>query len=426
VLRLQSSRCGRGCCLRENSLSKCRCATPSVITVSDAERIETVVVGGGQAGLSVGYHLARRGLSFVILDASERIGDTWRKRWDSLRLFTPARFNGLDGMPFPGPRHSFSTKDEVADYLETYAAHFGLPVRTAVRVRRLSRSGAGFLLETGSRRYEADNVVVAMGSDQLPRVPEFAADLRPDIIQMHSAAYRNAAQLREGRVLVVGVGNSGAEIALEIAVSHPTWLAGTESGWVPFPVEGVFARHIFLPLMFRVIGHQVLTIHTPVGRKMRPKLLSHAAPVVRVKPADLAAAGIQRVGRLVGTRDGLPLLEDDRDIPVENIIWCTGFRPDFSWINVPVFGDQDNEPNEPLHVRGIVTDEPGLYFVGLAFLYAMSSSFLPGVGRDAEYIVKHIATRQAGALRPPSGRYFRYDRARVHERGSLLQCAWPH
>jgi putative flavoprotein involved in K+ transport len=359
--------------------------------VSDAERIETVVVGGG---LSVGYHLAQRGLSFVILDANERIGDSWRKRWDSLRLFTPARFNGLDGMPFPGSAHSFSSKDEVADYLETYAARFRLPVRTGVRVRRLSRNGAQFLVDAEPQLFEADNVVVAMGSYQLPRLPMFAASLDPDIVQLHSAAYRNVAQLREGRVLVVGVGNSGAEIALDVAASLPTWLAGTESGRVPFRHGGALARLIFLPLMFRVIGHRVLTVHTRVGRRMRPKLLSHAAPLVRVTPPNMAAAGIQRVSRVVGTRDGLPLLEDERILPVENVIWCTGFRPDFSWIDLPVFGGQDKEPNEPIHVRGIVADEPGLYFVGLAFLYAMSSGFLPGVGRDAEHVVKHIASRK--------------------------------
>ena len=190
--------------------------------VRDAERIETVVVGGGQAGLSVGYHLARRGLSFVILDAHERIGDSWRKRWDSLRLFTPARFNGLDGMPFPGSGSSFSTKDEVAVYLETYAARFRLPVRTGVRVKHLSRNGARFLVDAEPWLFEADNVVVAMGSYQLPRLPVFAASLDPDIVQLHSGAYRNVAQLREGRVLGVGVGNSGAEIALDVAAFRPT------------------------------------------------------------------------------------------------------------------------------------------------------------------------------------------------------------
>ncbi len=360
--------------------------------VSDAEQFDTVVVGGGQAGLSVGYHLARRGLSFVIIDANDRIGDAWRKRWDSLRLFTPARFNGLDGMPFPGPAHAFSTKDEVADYLETYAARFGLPVLTGARVQRLSRNGTRFLVDAGDRRFEADNVVVAMGSYQVPRWPDFAATLDPAIVQVHSGAYRSVAQLRDGRVLVVGVGNSGAEIALDVAASHRTWLAGTESGRVPFRPESALARNILLPLMFRIIGHRVLTVRTPVGRRMRPKLLSHAAPVVRVKPADLAAANVERVGRVVGTRHGLPVLEDDRVLAVENVIWCTGFGPDFSWIELPVFGP-DKNPKEPVHVRGIVTDHPGLYFVGLHFLYAMSSGFLPGVSRDAEHVVKHLAAR---------------------------------
>jgi putative flavoprotein involved in K+ transport len=261
-------------------------------------------------------------------------------------------------------------------------------------VKHLSRNGARFLVDADPQLFEADNVVVAMGSYQLPRLPVFTGSLDPDIVQLHSGAYRNVAQLREGRVLVVGVGNSGAEIALDVAAFQPTWLAGTESGRVPFNHGGALARHLFLPLMFRVIGHRVLTLRTPVGRKMRPKLLSHAAPLVRVKPADLAAAGILRVSRVVGTQDGLPVLKDEGVLPVENVIWCTGFRPDFSWIDLSVFGGQDKEPKEPIHDRGIVADEPGLYFVGLAFLYAMSSGFIPGVGRDAEHVVKHIASRK--------------------------------
>ena len=301
-----------------------------------------MVVGGGQAGLSVGYHLARQGIGFVILDANERIGDAWRKRWDSLRLFTPAKYNALDGLPFPGPAGSFSTKDEVADYLETYATRFDLPVRTGVRVKRLCRHGTRFVLDAGDRRFEADNVVVAMGSYQVPRSPEFAAGLDPDIVALHAGGYRNVAQLREGRVLVVGAGNSGAEIALDVATSHPTWLAGTEPGRVPFRTDNALARHALLPLLFRVIGHRVLTVGTPIGRRMRAKQLAHAAPVVRVKPADLAAAGVERVSRVIGTRDGYPLLSDGRVLPIENVIWCTGFYPDFSWIDLPVFGPEQS------------------------------------------------------------------------------------
>jgi putative flavoprotein involved in K+ transport len=354
------------------------------------ERVETLVLGGGQAGLAVGYHLTQRDLPFIILDANERIGDSWRKRWDSLRLFTPARYNALPGMPFPGAPRSFSTKDEVADYLEAYAARFELPVRTSVRVERLSKNGNGFVVDAGGQLFEAENVVVAMGSDQVPQVPPFAPELDPGIIQLHSAEYRNPSQLRAGPVLVVGVGNSGAEIAVEVVKEHPTWLAGKESGHVPFRIERGPARFVFLPLMFRVIGHRVLTVRTPIGRKMRPKLLSHGAPLVRVKPKDIAAAGVERVQRVVGVRDGLPLLEDDRVLDAANVIWCTGFRPDFSWIDLPVFGD-DDDPMEPIHQRGIVAGEPGLYFVGLFFLYAMSSGFLPGIGRDAKHVVEDIA-----------------------------------
>ena len=181
------------------------------------ERVQTLVIGGGQAGLSTGYHLRRRGLPFVILDANQRIGDAWRNRWDSLRLFTPARFDGLDGMPFPAPAHSFPTKDEMADYLASYARRFDLPVRTGVRVDRLSRQGNRYVVTAGQRRFEAEQVVVAMARYQTSRVPRWAWELDPYIVQLHSSAYRNPKQLREGGVLLVGGGNSGAELAVEIA-----------------------------------------------------------------------------------------------------------------------------------------------------------------------------------------------------------------
>ena len=357
-----------------------------------SERVQTLILGGGQAGLAVGYHLARRALPFLILDANKRIGDSWRRRWDSLRLFTPARYNALPGFAFPGSAQVFSTKDEVADYLAAYAARFQLPLRTGIRVDRLSRNGTTFMVDAGDRRFEADNVVVAMGSDQIPRIPAYADQLDPDIVQLHAREYRNPAQLQQGSVLVVGAGNSGGEIAIEVVKQHPTWLAGKENGHVPFRIEGAPAQFVFLPLLFRVIGHRVLTVRTPIGRRIRPKLLSHGAPLVRVKPKDIVASGIERVPRVVGTQGGLPLLEDGRVLEATNIIWCTGYRPDFSWIDLPVFGE-DDEPIEPTHSRGIVPDEPGLYFVGLFFLYAMSSGFLPGVGRDAERVAKHIAAR---------------------------------
>ena len=359
--------------------------------VREPERVETVIIGGGQAGLAVGYHLARRGLPFVILDANERIGDSWRNRWDSLRVFTPARFNGLPGMRFPAQARSFPTKDEVADYLGAYAARFELPVRTGIRVDGLSRNGGRFAVTAGDLRFEAENVVVAMSSYQLPRVPPFAQELNPDVVQMHSSDYRSPSQLRDGGVLVVGASDSGCEIALEVASGHPTWLSGRHPGHVPFRIERVTGRFLGVPLIIGFIFHHVLNVNTPIGRKVRPKLLHATGVNVRVKPKDIAAAGVERVPRVAGVREGLPVLEDQRVLDVANVIWCTGFHPEFSWIDLPVFGEE--EPKELIHDRGIVASEPGLYFVGRFFLYALSSSLLRGVGRDAERVTKAIESR---------------------------------
>ncbi len=352
------------------------------------ERFDTIVIGGGQAGLSVGYHLARLGRTFVILDANDRIGDSWRKRWDSLRLFTPARYDGLAGMSFPASPDTFPTKNEMADYLERYAAHFSLPVRTGVRVDRLFRQGRTYVVTAGERRYEADHVVVAMASYQIPRVPAFGRALAPAITQLHAIDYRSPAQLREGAVLIVGAGNSGAEIAVEIARSHRTIVAGRDTGHVPFRMGSLVAR-LLVPLLFRIVFHRILTVKTPIGRKVRPKLISQGGPLIRVKPADLAAAGIERVPRIAGVRDGLPVLEDGRVLDVTNVIWCTGFNPGFSWIDLPVL-EKDGEPK---HQAGVVGDEPGLYFVGLHFLYAFSSTMIHGVARDAERIASVIDRR---------------------------------
>ncbi len=357
--------------------------------MAEPERVQTVIIGGGQAGLSTGYHLTRQGLPFVILEANQRIGDSWRSRWDSLRLFTPARFDGIAGMPFPASPWEFPTKDQMADYLEAYASHFELPIRTGVRVDRVSREGGRYLVTAGDHRFEAEHVVVAMADYQTRRVPPFAGELDPAIVQLHSIDYRNLSQLRKGGVLVVGAGNSGSEIALEVArAGHPTWMSGRDTGHVPFRIEGVAGRVLLRPL-FRLVFHRILTVDTPVGRKLRPLVLAKGAPLIRVKPGDLAAAGIGRVSRTVGVRDGLPVLEDGSALEVANVVWCTGFHPGFSWIDLPIFG-KDGTPN---HRRGIVSEEPGLYFVGLHFLYAMSSTMIHGVGRDAERVARTIAAR---------------------------------
>src|SRR5215470_6509327 len=363
----------------------------------DTEKVSTIVIGGGQAGLAVGYQLARHNLSFRILDAHDRIGDAWRRRWDSLRLFTPARYASLPGFPLPTNGDAFLGKDAVADYLESYAQHLHLPVSTGMKVERLSKTNGKFLVETDRQRFEADQVVVAMANYQVPRVPAFASDLDPGIAQIHSHHYKNPSQLKPGNTLVVGAGNSGADIAMEVVKTHPTWMSGKESGHVPFQIDTFFARLVLFRIV-RFIGHYVLSLATPIGRKQRPKLLRTASPLVRVKPKDLTSAGVERVRRVVGVQNGKPLLEDGRTLDVANVIWCTGYEPGFSWIDLPVLDDGGN----PMHERGIVHRMPGMYFVGLHFLYAMSSATLVGVGRDAEYVAKAIERRVAKRVQEAS------------------------
>jgi len=356
----------------------------------EPERVETIIIGAGQAGLSVGYHLARRGRQFLVLEANERVGDSWRTRWDSLRLFTPARYDSLDGMPFSSAPDYFPTKDEMGDYLAAYASRFQLPVRTGQTVTSLTRDGDRYLVVTDRARYEAKHVVVAMATFQRPRFPTFATDLGPSIVQLHSSEYRNLTQLQPGGVLVVGAGNSGAELALEaVRGGHETWISGRDVGRIPFRFGGL-PRTLLTRVMLRFVFHRLMTIDTPIGRRARPKMLAHAtAPLIRATPDVLTAAGVQRVARTAGARDGKPLLEDGRVLDVANVIWCTGFEPGFSWIELPVF----DANGEPRHDRGVARYEPGLYFVGLHFLYAMSSTMIHGVGRDANHVAAVIAGR---------------------------------
>ncbi len=360
----------------------------SYLWAVDPSAHDVIVIGGGQAGLAMGYELRRRNVPCVILDAHERIGDSWRERWDSLRLFTPAKYDGLPGMPFPAAGFSFPTKDEMAQYLEVYAKRFNLPVETGVRVDRLAVKDDGrFLIEAGDRRFEARQVVVAMSGFQQPRVPSFASELSPDIIQLTSFEYRNPSQLQEGDVLVVGAGNSGAEIALDVVPTHTTCLAGRDVGQVPFRIEGVLSR-VLVPIIFRVVFHRVLTIRTPIGRRIRTKMLSVGGPRVRTKRVDLVSAGVRLAPRIAGVEGGKPILSDGRVLDVRNVIWCTGLDAGFSWIDIDVHG-----PLEPRHDAGVVPHVPGLYFLGLLFLYAGSSVMVHGVGRDAARLAGIIAQK---------------------------------
>jgi len=351
-----------------------------------------VVIGGGQSGLAVGYYLEQRHLSFVILDEHDRIGDAWRTRWDSLRLFTPGRYDGLPGMPFPGSPSSYPTKDETADYLEAYAREFELPFRAGVKVERLSRVGNRFEVSWGEHTLFADNVVVATGACNTPRVPAFARELDESIVQLHSKDYRNPSQIQKGAVLVVGAGNSGAEIAIELAPHHKTWLSGPDTGQEPARA-GSRPDHLITPLMWFVATR--LTVTTALGRKFRDHFIDppRGIPLGRVRRKDFAPAGIERVPRMTAVRNGCPVLENGRVLEVSNVIWCTGYAPHYDWIDLPL----RTHNGLPVHDRGIVETCPGLYFIGLLFLYSLSSALLGGVGRDARHIVEHIASTRPTA-----------------------------
>jgi putative flavoprotein involved in K+ transport len=350
--------------------------------------VDTVVIGGGQAGLIAGYELARRGREFVILDAHDRVGDAWRTRWDSLRLFTPGRNCDLPGLRFTGHRSLAPTKDEMADYLERYAAHHKLPVRSGVCVTGLGRAGELFRITTTAGEFTASNVVVATGSYREAKVPAFADELDAHIVRIHSSDYLNPGQLQPGGVLLVGAGNSGADISLDVVGSHPTWLAGPKVAHIPPDIDKLFARHVVVRGV-RFVQRNVLCLRTPIGRKAAPKLRGKATPLIRQKPKWLAAAGVERVGRVVGVHDGLPQLDDGQVLDVTNVIWCTGFRHDFPWIDLPGFDSHGS----PLHTRGVSNEVAGLYFIGLEFQYALASASLFGVARDATYVVKQLVKR---------------------------------
>jgi putative flavoprotein involved in K+ transport len=272
-------------------------------------------------------------------------------------------------------------------YLEAYAARFALPVRTGARVDGLTRADGEFVVSSGTGGYRADNVVVATGAYQVPHVPDFAAALDPAIVQLHSTAYRNPTQLR-GPVLVVGAGNSGAEIAFEAAALGPTVLSGRDTGQEPVRAGGR-ADRLFVPPFWFLLS-RVLTTGSPLGRAARRQLSGRGLPLARVRRADLKAAGVERVPRVTGIRDGRPALADGRVLDVATVVWCTGFGSDFRWIDLPVF-DAHGQPD---HTRGIVPALPGLYFVGLFFLASAASPLIGGVGRDAGHVARHLVARR--------------------------------
>jgi putative flavoprotein involved in K+ transport len=354
------------------------------------ERYDTIIVGAGQAGLAVGHHLAARDADFLVVDGATRVGDSWRTRWDSLRLFTPAKYAGLPGMPFPAPPDHLPDKDEVADYLERYATRFDLPVRLSAPVRSLRRDGDRYLLDVGGRRLEATNVVVGTGPFHAPRIPAFASQLAPSITQLHSRDYRNPWELPEGAVLVVGAGNSGAQVAIELARFRRVWLAGRDTGHVPRRLLG---RDVFDWLW---PAFQYANGNRRIGRALFARMRQGGDALIGIPEEQVRGAGVLRVGRVTGVSQGRPV-SDGQPLDARVVIWCTGFAPDYGWIRLPVFGND----GYPLHDRGVVRGAPGLYFIGLRFQHRVTSSLLGGVRDDARWIAEQVMAREDLAI--PAG-----------------------
>ena len=341
------------------------------------ERLDVAVIGAGQAGLAIGSFLARQGRQFAILEAGESVATAWRDRWDSLVLFTPRRYDGLPGLPFPGDPDGYPTRDEVIAYLERYAATFELPVEVRSPVQSLTARDGAFVVEVDGRTIEADQVVVATGPFQEPRVPELAGRLAPEVFQAHSTGYRRPGDVPEGRVLVVGGGNTGFQIAKELSATHEVHLAiGTRQ--TPLP-QRLLGRDLFWWLT--KLGLLEKSVDTRLGRRAqhRDTLIGSSPRELRRRyGVGMKPRAVEASGRTIGFADGSSL-------DVDAVIWATGYRSDYSWIELPVL-----DPQGRLRHRRGVADGPGLYFLGLSWQHTRGSALLGWVEDDAEYVAEQI------------------------------------
>ncbi|HEX4746706.1 MAG TPA: NAD(P)/FAD-dependent oxidoreductase [Gaiellaceae bacterium] len=341
------------------------------------DRFDVAVIGAGQAGLAIGHFLAKQGRRFTILEASDSVGSAWRSRWDSLLLFTPRRYDSLPGLQFPGDPDGYPGRDEVISYLEHYVSTFDLPVELNSAVQSVTTADEGFTLDLGSRTLEADQVVVATGPFQVPNVPAFGAGLSPDVAQMHSTGYRRPSDVPEGTVVVVGGGNTGFQIAKELSTSHSVHLA-IGSRQTPLP-QRLLSRDLFWWLTKTRLIEK--TVESRIGRRARDR-----DTLIGSSIRDVKRHGVEIKPRAVGASDRRVTFADGSDLDVDVVVWATGYRSDYSWVDVPVF-DQDGRV---LHRRG-VTDHPGLYFLGLTWQHTRGSALLGWVKDDAEFIAEQIA-----------------------------------
>jgi putative flavoprotein involved in K+ transport len=357
---------------RDDELS----ATNTTTAEGSRERFDVVVIGAGQAGLAVGYFLARAGRRFLIVDGADSIAAAWRGRWDSLTLFTPRRYDTLPGLAFAGDADGYPRRDEVIAYLEQYAGAFDLPVELGSAVRSLDTDGGRFVVRLEDRQIEADQVVIATGPFQAPRVPALPGELASDLFQAHSTAYRRPSDVPEGTVLVVGGGNTGFQIAKELAATHRVHLA-VGSRQTPLP-QRFLGRDLFWWLT--TTGLLRTTVESRLGRRMRGR-----DTLVGSSPRRLAAHGVEMRPRAVSASGRTVGFADGSELGVDAVIWATGFRPDHSWIRLPI-ADPDGRIR---HRRG-VTDVPGLYFLGLSWQHTRGSALLGWVKDDAEFIARQI------------------------------------
>ena len=346
-------------------------------TSAPGDRFDVAVIGGGQAGLAMGHFLEKQGRHFTILEASDSIGAAWRCRWNSLVLFTPRRYDSLPGLVFPGDPDGYPGRDEVIDYLESYASIFELPVQLDSKVDAVKAEGGGFILDLGGRTLAADQVVVATGPFQVPNVPPFAAELTSEAVQMHSTGYRRPDDVPHGTVVVVGGGNTGFQIAKELAATHRVHLA-IGSRQTPLP-QRLLGRDLFWWLT--KTGLIEKTADSRIGRRAQGR-----DTLIGSSIRDVKRHGVEIESRVVAASDRTVSFANGRDLAVDAVIWATGYRSDYGWIDLPVF-DRDGRV---LHRRG-VTDCPGLFFVGLTWLHTRGSALLGWVKDDAQFISQRIA-----------------------------------
>ena len=339
-----------------------------------------VIIGAGQSGLTMGVKLKSAGIDYLILGKEQRLGDVWRQRYDSLQLFTPRWLSRLPGHPADTRNpNGYADKDEIADDLEAYATTHQLNVQLSTEVTALRRTDEGFLLDTNRGAFTTARVVIATGPFQNPSIPDFATVLSPDVFQVHTAHYKNKEQLRNGNVLIVGGGNSGAQIAVELAKHHVVHLSTTKT--IAFVPQEILEKSIFW--WFKKLGVYKAHIGTRIGQRLSQR----GDPVIgKALKACIDSGEVRMHSRAISAAGNRVLFEGGESLKVYNVIWATGFTSDYGWVQVPGVLDEQGRPD---HKRG-VCKTAGTYFLGLPWQHNRGSALIGGVAADAEYLLQQM------------------------------------